>query len=97
MTIQEIIDYNRRTGSTTWILQSAFNNPYVVVICNAESYAKSLEYLFHSYVESKGFLSRFLFNRKNIKPIFVCKNNMIDLMGQRRPIIFDNSALIGMD
>lgn len=91
--LEEIIRRTRATGNTTWILQSAVDNPNCIIISKNMQQAKQLEKAFYSLLQKKPWYKKIIwkfFGRVN--PKFVSLDFRFE--GSRFPIVFDNGALL---
>ena len=92
--VKEIIRSSRRTGSSTWILEAAMQNPKCVIIAGTGLHAKFLEHFYTKMVNElpwyKRYYRKFIL-KHNTKPIFTYISVSDD--GYNLPVIFDNSAL----
>ena len=91
--LEEIIRRTRATGNTTWILQSAVDNPNCIIISKNMQQAKQLEKAYFLLVEKSPWYKKLIwkfFGRVN--PKFVSLDFRFE--GSRLPIVFDNEALL---
>ena len=90
--LEEIIRTTRRTGNTTWILQSAIENPNCIIVARDIGHAKDLEQAYKMLLSKSAWYKKLCwkwFGRKS--PKFVSLDFRFD--GYRLPVIFDNGSL----
>ena len=90
--IRNIIATTRRTGNTTWILQSAIKKPNCIIVSKTEEQAKQLERSYKALLMKSAWYKKLWWKwsgRKN--PKFVSINYRFQ--GNALPVIFDNVAL----
>lgn len=91
--IEEIVRTTRRTGNTTWILQSAIKTPNCIIVSKDMQQAKFLEQTYKILLSKSVWYKRLwwkLFGREN--PKFVTLGFRFE--GRNKPIIFDNGTFI---
>jgi hypothetical protein len=91
--LEEIIITTRRSGNTTWIVESAVENPNCIIVSRNMQQAKRLEKKYKDLIKKKSWYKKTiwkLFGRK--KPKFVSLN--YDFSIDDVPVIFDSGALI---
>lgn len=91
--VKEIVIKARQTGSTTWILKAAINNPNCIIVTGDIFTAKELKDHYFKLINKQNWLKRLwrkIFNRKH--PVF-CSVDYNRFDNADKPIIFDNSSL----
>ena len=87
--ITEIVESNRRYGSTTWILKSALQNPNCLIISRDMNISDRIKQTYNKMYFEVFFLKRLFWKlMKRKTPVFTSLSNHIH--GYARPIVFDN-------
>lgn len=90
---EQIAIENRRTGSTTWILKAAVNDPNCTIVCKSADYSYDLEREYKKMLSKSNWLLRLkwkLFGRNH--PQFISAYSAKTYYVSS-PLIFDNSSL----
>ena len=91
--LKEIIITTRRSGNTSWILNSVYDRPECIVVSKNMQQAKCMQKKYNDLLDKKSWLTRLkwrLFGRK--KPKFVPLSYNFDV--DDVPVIFDNGAFL---
>jgi hypothetical protein len=91
--LKEIIITTRRTGNTSWILNSAYERPDCIVVSKNIQQAKCMQKKYNDLLKTKPWYEKLrwkLFGRK--KPKFVPLSYNFDV--DDVPVIFDNGAFL---
>lgn len=90
MTSKQIIAYHPRGGGyTNWILNSAIDNPNVIIVCMDERVSRNLERDFHEKISNL-----VQYTPSKIKPMFISLHEYgkMSPVTIKRPVVFDNSC-----
>ena len=96
---QELIELGHNTrcrGNTYYILNAAFNNPEVIIVCSSHAHAKQLEHTFSDRINNMYLISRWFWlkRHKAIMPVFVSYCSVRNVcIGNHRPVVIDVSIL----
>lgn len=86
----------RGSGTTTWILKAAIKSPRCIIISRDEHTSINLRLMYFRLLSEEHWLKKLywkIFGRE--EPLFRSLNSSLgSFQGLKRPIIFDNSALL---
>ncbi len=90
-----IIQRTRGWGNTTYLLKAAMRNPHVAIICADVEHTKQMVKQYEHVLAMQPWWRKlkWKFTGKPM-PQFVSTHNVHKLKGMRRPIVFDNHAIL---
>ena len=91
--LREIVERNRQTGSTEWLLKSAAVNPNCYVVSRDYNNKRELARLYTELIVENEIFRQLHAENNSVFPKFVTMNEMKRMVGhQRLPVIFDSSC-----
>ena len=85
--IVDVVEEHRQCGNTTWILNSAIDNPNCIILGYNTKYVTEIKNKYYFLLKERGISKK---GRKH--PIFVSKNADLSKY-DKLPIVLDNSAV----